>query len=340
MTRHHFSSVVFVAICFSIAAFLSSGPQIHAQDCVNHGDANLDGVISAGDAQLAFFIVLGAYSPTYEEECAADCNGDGLVTAADAQAIFLVVIGSGDCADPLPTPEPEITLTLVNTFEPEGRALGLCVVENPHGAEVSVLGINNLEMRIYVYSIDGTAVSSIELDPANMNCFGLLFVDDYPSNTRFYTNDWDNTNLFYTDDNGTTWNTVFNPAVDKGRGMDFDGENYWTTYGSGAIMRFIPEYTPDDPILLPEISAQLTGLATFPYEGMVGIAVTAYHAHNIWFYIWNGVSLDYLGVAPVPIECDLSLGLSYSENLEHFFWSHKDDTGKYWISELSFTIEK
>lgn len=71
-------------------------------DCINSGDTNLDGEITAGDAQLAFSIVLGTYTPTYEEECAADCNGDGEVTASDAQSIFLVVLGLGTCADPLP----------------------------------------------------------------------------------------------------------------------------------------------------------------------------------------------------------------------------------------------
>jgi len=71
-------------------------------DCIRHGDVTLDGSISAGDAQLAFNIVLGLYSPTYEEECAADCNGDGNVTASDAQAIFYSVLGTGSCVDPLP----------------------------------------------------------------------------------------------------------------------------------------------------------------------------------------------------------------------------------------------
>ncbi len=75
--------------------------QMENGDCFNHGDVNFDGAITAADAQLAFFIVLGAYSPTFEQECAADCNGDGEVTAADAQAIFQVVLGQGECADPL-----------------------------------------------------------------------------------------------------------------------------------------------------------------------------------------------------------------------------------------------
>lgn len=70
--------------------------------CINHGDVNADGIHSAGDAQLAFMIALGLYSPTITQFCAADCNADGLVTAGDAQMIFLTALGSGNCADPIP----------------------------------------------------------------------------------------------------------------------------------------------------------------------------------------------------------------------------------------------
>lgn len=71
-------------------------------ECINHGDVTLNGEITAGDAQLAFLIALGSYTPTFEEACAADCNGNGEVTAGDAQGIFLVALGSSpSCADPL-----------------------------------------------------------------------------------------------------------------------------------------------------------------------------------------------------------------------------------------------
>jgi hypothetical protein len=71
------------------------------QDCINHGDVNFDGAITAADAQLAFQIALGLYTPSYEEECGADCNGDSIVTASDAQQIFLTALGSATCVDPL-----------------------------------------------------------------------------------------------------------------------------------------------------------------------------------------------------------------------------------------------
>ncbi len=69
--------------------------------CIHSGDVNFDGTLTAGDAQLAFNITMGTYTPSPEEACAADCNGDETVTAGDAQQIFGCAFG-GSCADPLP----------------------------------------------------------------------------------------------------------------------------------------------------------------------------------------------------------------------------------------------
>ncbi len=72
--------------------------------CLHTGDVNDNGAITAGDAQLAFQIALGQYSPTQMEECAADCNNSGNVTAGDAQQIFQAALGSASCIDPLKGP--------------------------------------------------------------------------------------------------------------------------------------------------------------------------------------------------------------------------------------------
>lgn len=69
--------------------------------CVNDGDVNNDGSITAGDAQMAFQIALGTLSPTPEQECSADCNGNSTVTAGDAQQIFMTALGTASCVDPL-----------------------------------------------------------------------------------------------------------------------------------------------------------------------------------------------------------------------------------------------
>ncbi len=69
--------------------------------CVHHGDVNLSGSITAGDAQMAFEIALELISVSPEQECAADCNNTGNVTAGDAQAIFNAALELDTCADPL-----------------------------------------------------------------------------------------------------------------------------------------------------------------------------------------------------------------------------------------------
>lgn len=68
-------------------------------DCINDGDVNGSGTLTAEDAQITFNIVLGFVVPTYEQSCAADCNGDTTITAADAQTIFLSVLGLDSCVE-------------------------------------------------------------------------------------------------------------------------------------------------------------------------------------------------------------------------------------------------
>lgn len=96
-------SFVFLFLVLTSYPGFSAGDWINS-DCVNDGDVTGDGDITAADAQMAFYIVLGIYSPSYEEECAADCNGDGDVTSGDAQDIFLAILGLSACTDLPPLP--------------------------------------------------------------------------------------------------------------------------------------------------------------------------------------------------------------------------------------------
>lgn len=76
-------------------------------ECINSGDVNASGSLSASDAQLTFMITLGLYSPTPVEACAADCDGSQSITAGDAQSIFFAALGSGNCTDPIPSSKSE-----------------------------------------------------------------------------------------------------------------------------------------------------------------------------------------------------------------------------------------
>lgn len=76
-------------------------PTITFEPCNHDGDVTLDGEITAGDAQLSFQIVLGMYTPIWEEACAADCNGDDEITAGDSQQIFETALMLSSCVDPM-----------------------------------------------------------------------------------------------------------------------------------------------------------------------------------------------------------------------------------------------
>ena len=128
MTHKLFSATLLVALFSSVPSVSLRAESLLTPTCVHHGDVSLDGNISAGDAQMAFSIVLGTYTPTYEQECAADCTGDGFVTAGDAQSIFYAVLGIGECADPLepstPVPTDTPTPTQTPTPTPSGGCTG------------------------------------------------------------------------------------------------------------------------------------------------------------------------------------------------------------------------
>jgi len=97
------SDQVDMGVHYPLSAFTASPPLSTptAEQCVHDGDVDSSGMLTAGDAQTAFFIVLGIYTPNYNEECSADCNDDGIVTSGDAQLIFLAALGMDECVDPL-----------------------------------------------------------------------------------------------------------------------------------------------------------------------------------------------------------------------------------------------
>ena len=243
--------------------------------------------------------------------------------------IFLTVV--------LGTSFSGISLSLENTFPAQGKAMGLDVVENPSGSEVSLLGTNNTDDAIYFYTPSGMVTDTIQLDPLNGSCFGAVY---NLGESTLYTNDWEHTDLFCTDDMGSTWNTVQDPAENSGRGLAFLGDHYWTTNGYSGLLQFTPGYPPTQTFILPEIYGQLSGLTVFPFEGSTAVAVTTYSDLNIWFYTWDGAVLQFLGSAPCPAPCQASYGLAFSNNRGTIFWSYKTASGEYLISEFSFEIDQ
>ncbi|HPF32555.1 MAG TPA: hypothetical protein PLM22_00915 [Candidatus Sabulitectum sp.] len=233
-------------------------------------------------------------------------------------------------------PTDDISISVVNEWTLSGgmKALGLDVVETAE--HIYVLGADNQQNRIFFWD-QGNPAGSLILDAANDNCFGICWNNDLDTET-YYTNDWYIPSLYYTEDFGSTWTSGSNPAGIDGRGMDFDGTNYWTTNGTeGGIWRFQPGSGAEN-IATPEVPSQPSGLAVFPYEGDLGIVITPYNPSNLYFYRWDGSALTYLGSTACPGSPYASYGLAYSENNGHLYWSCSASSGGNTITELSFTI--
>lgn len=229
-----------------------------------------------------------------------------------------------------------VTLTVVNDFSLSGKSLGIDVFEG--SGYTYILGTDNVNMYVQAWDAGtGGALGTLPLDAANTSCFGIAWNNDLTTDA-YYTDDWANSNLFYTEDFGVTWTTTANPAGTNARGMDFDGTDYWTTNADGGgLWRFQPGVGQEN-ISIPEVPSQPSGLAVFPYMGDLGVAVTTYNTHNIYFYSWDGSTMSYLGSAACPISVYSSYGLSYSENTGNLFWTYAPTSGTYKLAEISFTI--
>lgn len=241
-------------------------------------------------------------------------------------------------APAVPPPAANITLTLVNTFPAYGegsssRALGLAVHDDG-----MIAGVNNIDGRAYYYLPEtGAVVGYATLHPANTKCFGLAIHQWGPAEWTYLTNDWSLSNFFYTEDYGLTWTWITDPSGESGRGMDYDGTHYWSTLGTGSLIRLA---LGGSHIVypVPETSGQLSGLAVFPHEGATAVAVTSYVAQGIWFYQFTGLSLQYMGYGQLPFSYAVNLyGLAYSAQSDCLHLSFSTATG-YYICQLEFEI--
>lgn len=254
----------------------------------------------------------------------------------------LAVANNDGCTDisvgvnPHTSGSDDITLTLINDWTLANKALGLDIFEG--SGQFFVLGADNENGWIQAYdAISGSTLNTLPLDAANGSCFGVAWNND-PDTDTYYTNDWSDGVLYYTEDFGTSWTTETNPAGNEGRGMDFDGADYWTTNGTGGgIWRFLPGASAEN-IATPEIPTRPSGITVFPYCGNIGVAVTAYTTHNIYFYEWDGSTLNYIGSTTCPVSCTYSFGLAYANTNEHIYWSYMDSAVNYHLTKLSFTI--
>ncbi len=239
------------------------------------------------------------------------------------------------CTNPQNSGSDAVSLTIVNDWALAEKALGLDVFVD--GSSVYILGADNNLDVVQAYDVTGVPQASMTLDPANDNCFGLGWNND-STNDTYYTNDWNDSDLYFTDDFGSSWSTESNPAGSSARGMDFDGTDYWCTNGvGGGLWRFQPG-TGQENIAIPEVTGNPSGLTVFPYGSNIGVAVATYSSGYIYFYEWDGSTMIPLGAAPCPASCSSSFGLGYSSASNTIYWAYKDTSSVYHLAEFSFSI--
>lgn len=219
-------------------------------------------------------------------------------------------------------------INLLNTFQPG-------YVTNIRGLDFaepgSIFFICGADNKLYECSAnDGEYENSWDLDPANGSPFGMADGVVYA-----HVNDYSDKCVYFF--NGSVWDTYANPYDEDGRGMDYD-QYIWEAYGAlsatyGAACAFEQNGTLYGAWNLPGISNQLSGLTTYPEGTNLGIAVTSYSVHNIWFYEFNGSTMTLLGSASLPDVAESSLGLTYSYTRDTFFWSYRSGS-TYYIAEF------
>ncbi len=228
-----------------------------------------------------------------------------------------------------------VTITILNDWTLADVALGLDVLEGA-GAFI-LLAADPVKGHIMTYDPDNAdPLMSFDLDSQNGNCFGIV-CNNNPDTDTYYTNDWSSSSLYYTENFGSTWTTETNPAGNSARGMDFDGTDYWCTNGAnGGLWRFQPG-TGQENIAIPEVTGNPSGLTVFPYGSNLGVAVATYTGGFIYFYEWDGSTMDYLGAAACPASCSSSFGLGYSSASNTIYWGYLDGS-TYHLAEFSFSI--
>ena len=199
-------------------------------------------------------------------------------------------------------------------------------------------------LRTWLY---GSMVSSQPLSDDNSACFGVAF--NHASDTDSYlTDDWYRSDLFYNEGWTGVWTKEPNPVGTSGRGMDFDGTDYWITNGAGSVCRFQPGVGAEIievPMPTWAENEQLSGLAIAPYKGDLILTLTMYHRDCILLYNWDGASLSFITgyAAPERMDVRYSYGLCAFSVPEYdkmdYYWAYLDYANNYHMAHLFVWME-
>lgn len=239
--------------------------------------------------------------------------------------------GSAGSWDPL---DSTFELTVINTWQVTWahHALGLATWES--GSTVNIVFVNSLGAELN--SLDpatGQSAGAVPKPPAAQVGFGVAYNGSL-STPIWYINSWVNTDLHYSDDNFATWQTVPNPAGTSGRGMSFDGVNYYqgnstslTVFTPGGSHQTFSGMAPD----------QISGVAVVPGPSdETHVMVTTYNFDVFSVYSYDGSTMAPVadGVTPPSLNAAQRFGLTWCPSRNSLFLSYKTPSDNYMIAEL------
>jgi hypothetical protein len=162
---------------------------------------------------------------------------------------------------------------------------------------------------------------------------------DWPPPYGWYLNAWTDSDMHYYD--GSDWSVAFaNPVGILGRGMEYDPTSgyLWESYTNGTTYLLYRISSSGAYTSYPVASSgQISGVAAFYDSGDPWVVFTSYYDPSFYFYEFTGSALTFMGSAATGVSVSASLGLTYSDARDTFFWSYQDDSG-YHVAELAYSL--
>lgn len=184
----------------------------------------------------------------------------------------------------------------------------------------------------------GAITATYAIDPAIPDVLGIVY--DLVSYSAF-VNDWGSVMdiWYYT---ASTWNFGFTgPYTSEPRGMAMDEAG--TIWGMDASTHVLYNFDTSGTVIDSwDLNAEVPsgfscGIAVFPYQGDLGIVMGGYSWSDFYYFRWDGVNMVLLGTSTTPASASSSYGLTYSSDLDSFFWVYTDG-GSFHLCQFDITI--
>lgn len=231
-----------------------------------------------------------------------------------------------------------ITFNVLNTWPITwaDQVLGLATWENGSAVNIVYCESSGMEIGSLNPATGGTAGSQPKPSGAQMG-FGIAFNDNMTT-PIWHINSWQNSNLWYTEDQFSTWQTIANPSTTNGRGMSYNGTDYWQS-SQTSLVRFVPGGSSET--FSGIAPTQISGVACVPGDNPSYdyIMVTTYNTDIFALYSYDGTSLTQVatGTTPSGLGNTNRLGLTYSYDRGSLFFAYAT-SGGYSITELEFDV--